>query len=117
MELGPWPGRSSGGFWALPCDWGVAARFCYASLDMSEELGDALGRLGTWGVFVVGATVGSVPMSGLLAVAWQRRKFEAPFEEIAAERREMPRQKRHLPPDTLRFLAPGAREELREGVA
>ena len=30
------------------------SRFCqlsgYASVDMSEELGDALGRLGTWGV-------------------------------------------------------------------
>lgn len=60
----------------------------YASVDLSEELGDALGRLGTWGVFAVGATVGSVAMSGLLAVAWQlRRKFEAPFEDMARTER------------------------------
>eukprot|EP00435_Cladocopium_sp_Y103_P009730 s1350_g2.t1 len=64
---------------------GVRVRGGYASVDMS----DALGRLGTWGVFAVGATVGSVAMSGLLAMAWQRRKFQ----ESAAQRREMPRRR------------------------
>ncbi|CAJ1373875.1 unnamed protein product [Effrenium voratum] len=52
-----------------------------------EGLDGSLGRLGTWGVFAVGVTCGSVATSGLLAVAWRlRRKFETPFEELGAKK-------------------------------